>query len=246
MKRRPRSKQLSLLERSRKKRTRRRAAAGSRQRSKVPHRTRPAHAESHPVHITLRARHIVALRHQAVRNLVIKLLTQVRARTEKAHGEDAFQLLEASIQDDHLHLMVEAKDKLRLSSGIRSFVIRFALRLNRLLGRATGKVWADRYHRHDLETPSEVRNCLIYIFANWKKHGLVVPRRAPLFDPYSSASAFEGWTGEPIVHLDTGAPPWPRFVPRTWLLRAGWMRAGTISPADAPKGEILSIPSLTP
>jgi REP element-mobilizing transposase RayT len=238
MKRPRRPKQLSLIETSKKKRAHHRAP---RMRARVPHRTRPPHAERHPVHITLRVRRgIPLLRHELVRKLVMALFEQVRARTEEVHGEDAFQLVEASIQDDHLHLMVEAKDKLRLSSGIRSFVIRFALRLNRLLGRATGKVWADRYHRRDLETPSEVRSCLVYILANWKKHMLVLPRTVPLCDPYSSASGFEGWTGEPLV---VNKEAWPRFVPRTWLLRAGWKRAGVITPFDAPKGEVLSMPA---
>lgn len=237
MKRR-RPKQLSLLDTSRKKRR----AARTRARSRVPHRKRPLHADAHPVHITLRGRReLPSFRNQVVRQLVMTLLAQVRAWSEKANGKDSFQLLEASIQDDHIHLMIEATDKEKLSSGMRSFIIRFAKRLNRILGRVNGKVWADRYHRHDLKTPREVRTCLVYIFANWKKHSLVLPRYLPLCDPYSSSGAFEGWTGTPMVILPG---PWPRFAPRTWLLEKGWRRAGVIRPTDCPQGTIVALPAV--
>jgi hypothetical protein len=33
-----------------------------------------------------------------------------------------------------------------------------------------GAVWADRFHARDFSTPREVRNALVYVLQNWKKH----------------------------------------------------------------------------
>jgi REP element-mobilizing transposase RayT len=194
----------------------------------VPHRTRPEHNARHPVHVTLRARrHLPSLRAESVRRLVIGLLAPGRR-----HTLDDLRVLHFSVQRDHLHLIVEGGDRRRLSAGMRSFVIRFALRLNRLLGRMKGKVWAERYHRHDLTTPTETRNALAYVLANYKKHG-VVDRDAPALDVFSTAGRFDGWSVRPPKLIET--EPWPPRTARTWLLTRGWRRAGRpISPSDAP------------
>jgi REP element-mobilizing transposase RayT len=194
----------------------------------VPHRTRPEHDERHPVHVTLRAHsHLPSFRSEAVRRLVIGLLAPGRR-----HTLDDLRVIHFSIQSDHVHLIVEGGDRHRLSAGLRSFVIRFALRLNRLLGRIKGKVWADRYHRHDLKTPTETRNALAYVLANYKKHG-VVDRDVPALDPFSTAWQFDGWTLPPLRVIETVR--WPPRRARTWLLVRGWRRAGPpIAPSFAP------------
>jgi putative transposase len=204
-----------------------RAPAGKRW---VPHRPRPEHNPQHPVHVTLRARlHLPSFRAESVRRLVIGLLAPGRR-----HTLDDLRVLHFSVQRDHLHLIVEGGDRHRLSAGMRSFVIRFALRLNRLLGRKKGKVWAERYHRRDLKTPTETRHALAYVLANFKKHG-VVDRDAPALDVFSTAGRFDGWSVRTPKLIDT--EPWPDRTARTWLLTRGWRRAGRpISPSDAPAG----------
>lgn len=156
---------------------------------------------------------------------------------------DGFRVVEFSIQRDHLHLVVEADDKRTLSSGVRSLVIRFAKRLNhRILKRAKGRVWADRYHRRDLTTPRQTRNALAYILGNYKKHGLVACD-APTIDPFSSAPWFNGWA--PHVRL---LRPLPEDEPsthpaRTWLLAVGWReKHGPLDPNTAPaKSELVTL-----
>ena len=54
------------------------------------------------------------------------------------------------MQDDHLHLIVEAGDKGALARGMKSFSVRANRLLNAALGRGRGRVWGDRYHRRDL------------------------------------------------------------------------------------------------
>ena len=38
------------------------------------------------------------------------------------------------------------------------------------LGRK-GAVWADRHHRRELTTPSEVRSAMVYVLQNYRRHG---------------------------------------------------------------------------
>ncbi len=59
----------------------------------------------------------------------------------------------------------------------------------------------------------------------------------PWIDPYSSAYYFDGWLGRPDGRLGQ-PPPGPPSVapPETWLLSAGWRRAGLISPTELPGG----------
>lgn len=105
---------------------------------------------------------------------------------------DGFRVTHYSIQADHIHILVEAEDRTALSNGMRSLAVRIAMRVNsRVLGRRRGRVWGDRYHRRDLTSPSDVRNALVYVLANHRKHGEV---DVGLLDPCSSGPWFTGWS----------------------------------------------------
>src|SRR5437667_10555607 len=73
-----------------------------------------------------------------------------------------FRLCEFSVLGNHIHLLVEADDKRALARGTQGLCIRSAKALNRMMGR-TGRVFADRYHAHVLETPTEVRRVRRYL-----------------------------------------------------------------------------------
>jgi len=113
----------------------------------------------------------------------------------------------------------------RLTRGIRGLVIRIALAIKRVAG--VGKVWGDRYHARELETPTEVRHAIAYVLLNFRKH-LHAP---PGVDPRSSGPWFDGWA-QP-------RPPAPAHRPtsrpRTWLASTGWRRAGLIDVREGPK-----------
>jgi REP element-mobilizing transposase RayT len=146
---------------------------------------------------------------------------------------DDFQVAHYSVQQDHVHLIAEAASKDALSSAMRSLTTRFAKRVAQLLGRRKGKVWDHRHHRHDLRTPSEVRNALLYVLQNEKKHG-EAPREGRFLDPHSSAAWFDGWQDRgPRDPGEDGSWRPPR--PRTWLLERGWRRRGLLRTTDAPK-----------
>ena len=138
----------------------------------------------------------------------------------------AFQIVEFTIQDDHLHLIVEARgpDAHReLRAGVSGLVIAFARRLNMML-RRRGKVWGDRWHGRELGSPREVRNALVYVFRNLAKHGTLMLGQ-DIVDVMSSALRFRGWTRSLTFYLDDGLR-WPTAPPRTWLLDEGWITRG--------------------
>ena len=132
----------------------------------------------------------------------------------------AFRVVEFSIQRDHVHLIVEASDGDVLARGTRGLVIRLARAINRALG-VRGPVWGDRYHARDLETPRAVRNAIVYVLMNARKHG---ERVASGVDRFSSAPWFDGFARS----LAPADGPSPVVDARTWLASRGWRRRGLV------------------
>ncbi|MFN7971518.1 MAG: transposase [Acidobacteriota bacterium] len=202
----------------------------------MPHRALTPHAKGNPLHVTLKLR-------AKFPRLRTGQLLPVLERCFAA-GKDRFglRLVHYSVQNDHIHLVVEANDEWSLSSGVRGLSIRIARALNKTLG-LRGRVFGDRYHARELTVPLDVRNVLRYVLCNGSKHE-VAAGRAPGrgIDPCSSGRYFHGWTGIAGV----SAPPEgaPVVAPRAWLLRDGWLRHGRFQPgavarrhcAAAPRG----------
>ncbi len=136
-----------------------------------------------------------------------------------------------SVQDNHVHLLVEASDSAGLCKGARSLGVRLARAINRACGRK-GRVLDDRYHTRALRTPREVRFALAYVLFNFKKHQVRVPSR---LDPGSSAPWCDGLRDRRGAALDGDALEGaPVVSARTWLARVGWRRHGLLSPDEAP------------
>jgi REP element-mobilizing transposase RayT len=143
----------------------------------------------------------------------------------KASGDD-FRIVHFSVQRDHVHLIVEAHDRVALSRGMQGLAIRAARGLNRAL-RRSGAAWGDRYHARELKTPREVRNAIAYVLLNRRKHDARAARGA---DPCSSGGFFTGW----VARIRRPDGPSPVVLPRTWLATVGWRRAGLIRVDERP------------
>jgi REP element-mobilizing transposase RayT len=125
-------------------------------RSSEPHKTRDEIDERHPLLATTRVvEGLGSLRRKAA-------YLALRKATEAVSRREDFRIVHISLQRNHLHLIVEADNKDALASGMQSFLISFAKRINRVLGR-TGNVFADRYHARPLTSPRVVRNTICYV-----------------------------------------------------------------------------------
>ncbi len=194
----------------------------------VPHRTRPAHRPAHPVHVTLRARG--GLPPFRDRGLFAELRAAIHGASRSPAVGEVFRVVEFSVQNDHAHFIIEAQDKDALSRGLRGLAIRLARTVNRVL-RVRGAVWGDRYHARELKTPRAVRNAIVYVLMNAKKHG---SRVASGIDAFSSAPWFRGFAATNNV-----APkdePCPVLAARTWLGGTGWRRRGLVRLDERPRG----------
>ena len=201
-------------------------------RSSERHERRPRLLASQPVHVVIRVKDDLPSLRQRLCYLAIQLATVVAAR------EGLFRIVHASIQRTHIHLIVEAADRMALARGMQGFQISAAKQLNRALKRKGG-VFADRYHETILGSPAQVRHTLAYVMNNWRRHGedkAKLVRRMPI-DPFSTAAAFDGWKSAVEVDWPATYRPLVTWAPRCWLLTTGWRRRGLISPFEVPKGK---------
>jgi putative transposase len=188
------------------------------------------------VHVTLRARGgLPSLRSERIYGMFNSVIRDQRKRRYAG----SFQVVEFTVQDDHLHLIVEARGvdaHSKLRAGVSGLVIAFAKRLNMML-RRRGKVWGDRWHGRELGSPREVRNALVYVFRNLAKHGTRLIGQ-DLVDVMSSALRFQGWTSPLTFYVDDNLR-WPNAPPRTWLLEDGWITrgGGRIDPREVRRAE---------
>lgn len=189
-------------------------------RPRVPHGPRPPHKASHPVHVTFRTVQAV----QCLR--AARVFAAVRMALGLA-SRGGFRVHHFTVQENHVHLIVEADDASAFSRGLRGLAIRVARAVNRALHRG-GAVWDDRYHARALTTPRTVRNALVYVLMNRHKHR---GGETPL-DPCSSAAWFDGWR-DPVGPLPGSAPVVPA---KTWLAAVGWRRHGLVGIEERPRG----------
>jgi REP element-mobilizing transposase RayT len=169
----------------------RRAGAGrprkdGTRRKGVTHLPRPLLAKRFPVHVTWRI-------NRQVWSLRTGRFFSVLKSVMYAGAKPNFRVVHYAFEKDHIHLLVEATDRLALSRGMQGLGVRVAYAINALMGRS-GNVVPDRYHARILINPTMVRNARRYLLTNAYKHYL-----EPLPDPYASQT--------PVIR------------PHTWLLR---------------------------
>ncbi len=189
------------------------------------HTARPEVVARHPVHVVLRVvREVGSLRTRHAYRAIRGAIGTCAARTD-------YRVVHASIQSNHLHLLVEADSKHALTLGMQGFSISAAKRLNRELRRRRGEVFPFRYHATAITSPTLARNAISYVLNNWRRHrsDIHVPYEV---DPYSSADQFHGWH-TPRGH-DAREDPLPVVRATSWLLTDGWKRAGPVETFEVP------------
>ncbi len=206
-------------------------------RAGASHKRRVAIKASQPVHVVLRVLEVMGqLRkrsmYQALRGATIAVLER-----------ESFRIVHLSIQQNHVHLLVEAENRKALSRGMQAFQISAAKRMNKALGwrkRRRGQVFEDRYHSEVITTPRQARHALAYVLNNWRKHqqDRGARSRTWLVDPFSSGAMFGGWKQLEGRELMWKVPETYDslivWFPKTWLLQEGWLKYGRIDCREVP------------
>jgi REP element-mobilizing transposase RayT len=193
----------------------------------------------HPLHVVMRV--VPAVGNMRRR----ELYKAMREATITAAMRERFRIVHISLQRTHVHMLVEAQDKLALARGMQGFQISAARNINTVLGpdryrRRRGPVFADRYHVEVITSPTRAHHALSYVLNNWRKHkedqqGLA---RTWLIDPFSTGILFPDW-----IEMEDRDWMWPIRPtydplvvrrPESWLLREGWKLAGQVSAHDIP------------
>jgi len=202
----------------------------------VAHSTREAHDEDHPVHVSMRC----VPRGPSLRSERIFRAILVQLARAKRSG---IRVVHYSVQRDHVHLIVEGKNRQDLSAQMRTLFSRLALAVNAVAARR-GRLFRDRHHREELKSPTKTRNALIYVLFNDRKHhaqngGAITSEFLSSLDDKSSVAWLAGddWSDrarpppEIIARLrdrdrDIGGHGPPRSEPSTWFAQAGWRIRG--------------------
>lgn len=201
-------------------------------RRSTPHVRRPMHHRSRPVHVAMRS----TLR--GLRNQLFLTVLEDSIRRSNQRWRGLFRVVQYSLQRNHVHLLVEARDKAALQEAMRGLAVSLARRANRRLHRR-GRFWQERWFGRALETARQVRNALVYVLGNAHKHENAL---AAGIDPFSSALWFDGFRGharplacKPPGRTDTGPPT---ALAETWLLSRAWRRLGLLSVFEGPAGGV--------
>jgi REP element-mobilizing transposase RayT len=206
------------------------------------HKTRAVFKRGEPVHVIMRVSPGVgSLRKRSIMRAVHEATVVVLKH------EARFRIVHLSLQRTHIHMIVEAENRVALATGMQAFGISVARNVNREISRRTGEkrnggVFADRYHARILKTARQVRNTIAYVLNNWRHHGEDKLEIAKdwVIDPFASGLFFTGWMEREDKGYSYRAPPgYLGFVvwqPILWLLREGWTQWGLISAFEVPGG----------
>jgi len=208
-----------------------RAGAGrpkQRARASEHHKKRPALKPYEPIHVVLRATpEVGSLRRR-------DLYRAVRRALLATIGRESCRIVHISLQGSHIHLIVEADNRIALARGMQAFQISAAKHINAALSKRgtsrpgartpaapharhssdphrsstkrRGPVFSDRYHARIIRSPRQAHHSLAYVLNNWRHHGehRDAIARTWRIDPFSSGPSFDGWRD-----LDASTLEWP-------------------------------------
>ena len=99
------------------------------ERAGAPHKRRPVLAARYPVHVVIRAVADVGMLRR------LDVYGAIRKATLRVDRRENFRIVHLSLQQTHIHLLVEASDKIALARGMQAFQISAAKQINRVFGR---------------------------------------------------------------------------------------------------------------
>lgn len=140
----------------------------------IRHTKRERFFQNSSLHLTIKVRKTSA---EIKSKAILKILHYAIMRARRK----GLKVIHYTLEHDHVHLLVEARNNRLLHKGMQSFGITFAKNINRIK-QGKGTVYKNRYHLRILKTAREVKTVMNYIFTNGIKHG----RTSCAIDPYNS------------------------------------------------------------
>jgi REP element-mobilizing transposase RayT len=129
----------------------------------IRHTSRPLIIKPSSLHLTVKVKHIKA----DIKNKIILHLLKRAIMNGRRQG---LKIIHFSLEYDHVHLLIEADNNTLLGKGMKAFGVTFAKAINRLR-KLRGAVYKHRYHFRRIESCSQLKNVLHYIFNNGIRHG---------------------------------------------------------------------------
>ena len=120
----------------------------------VAHRTREKVGVRTPLHINFKLR-------TPIKNKLCLSLLKRAIINARSHG---LCVVHYSLQSNHVHLIVEARDNTLLTRGMRSLTVTFSK------GIGKGRVQLERYHLHVLRSLKETKNAVKYVIRSEQRH----------------------------------------------------------------------------
>lgn len=147
----------------------------------IRHIARDEIKRSTPLHLTIKIERTKAgLRNKSILKILHRAIKKARMA--------GLSINHYTLEFDHIHLLVEASDKLSTSKGMQSFGITLSKGINKLKG-LKGRVFKTRYHYRKLSSRNEIRNVLNYILGNSIKH----KQASSIVSPYNSIMAVKSF-----------------------------------------------------
>lgn len=166
-------------------------------REKVNHRT--------PAHVNFRYK--TTVRNKDTLRLLKRALINARKK--------GLRILHASLQSNHVHVIVEADSNAILTRGMRSLTVTMAKGLKK------GRIQLQRYHLHVLKSALETKNAIHYVLFNKQKHEKGTYSR---IDGYSSILGLRNglqlireFAKDRMTIVIGKNKPWPLDPPKSYL-----------------------------
>ncbi|MBC7430080.1 MAG: transposase [Bacteriovorax sp.] len=128
----------------------------------IRHTSRPKVLKPTPLHLTIKVRENKA---DIQNKIVLKSLHRaiIRGRLK------GLKIIHYTLEYNHVHLFVEAKNNLVLHKGMQALGITLSKAINKFK-KAKGAVYKHRYHFRQITSLGDLKNVLNYIFNNGVKH----------------------------------------------------------------------------
>jgi REP element-mobilizing transposase RayT len=115
-----------------------------------------------------------------------RVLRVLEPAFRKGKEKKGFRLIAWSLQDNHIHLVVEGESTEEVARGRQGLGVSITKRLNKRWERVgQGSVFLDRHGKKPMKGFHHRRRGMGYVHGNAKRHGHVLPKGEP--DRYSSA-----------------------------------------------------------